>query len=206
MKLGHHALIRAFTHGGWVAYRDGNQLAASEVTPSIGPNSIDVSLSHMFLKPVCESGYLDPYHPDLDWRQIIAEPNTPVCLNPGEFLLGSVRERFWSGAPIHVPDIGPMFFTQMYEGRSTCGRIGLASHITAGFGDYGFSGCFTLELVNHAPYAIFLWPGMRIGQIAFEAVVDPESYAGAYSHGHDNGPVPPDLGEHRFETYITDHT
>ncbi len=87
----------------------------------------------------------------------------------------------------------------MYEGRSTCARIGLASHITAGFGDYGFAGSFTLEIVNHAHYPIQLRPGMRIGQVAFDEVLEPELYTGAYSGtNHSDGPVPPKLGPDRF--------
>jgi len=34
----------------------------------------------------------------------------------------------------------------MLEGRSSIGRLGLFIHITAGFGDVGFSGYWTLEM------------------------------------------------------------
>ena len=34
----------------------------------------------------------------------------------------------------------------MLEGRSSIGRLGLFIHITAGFGDVGFEGFWTLEI------------------------------------------------------------
>jgi dCTP deaminase len=53
------------------------------------------------------------------------------------------------------------------EGKSTLGRIFLAVHITAGFIDPGFNGKITLEVVNHGPWNLVLWPGMKIAQISF---------------------------------------
>lgn len=138
-----------------------------------------------------------------------------VVLRPGDFVLGAARERFDCDEPLLMEngreEIGGeavmvrvaqrrAYFVQMYEGRSSCGRLGLASHITAGFGDYGFKGSFTLEIYNHAPFAIRIFPGMRIGQVAFEEVSPPSAgYQGAYSGvNHNDGPVAPVLGPTRF--------
>ncbi len=78
-------------------------------------------------------------------------------LHPGEFVLGSTRER------IGVPDdlVGRL------EGKSSLGRLGLLIHTTAGFVDAGFSGNITLELSNVANLPITVYPGMKIGQISF---------------------------------------
>ncbi len=51
----------------------------------------------------------------------------------------------------------------MLEGRSSIGRLGLAIHITAGFGDVGFSGYWTLEIFCLQPVKIY--PFVPIRQI-----------------------------------------
>ncbi len=51
--------------------------------------------------------------------------------------------------------------------NSSLGRLGLLTHSTAGFIDPGFSGHLTLELSNVATLPITIYPGMKIGQLAF---------------------------------------
>lgn len=65
------------------------------------------------------------------------------------------------------------------EGRSSLGRLGLIIHSTAGFIDPGFSGNVTLEITNINEVPILLYPGMRIGQFAFQTMTTPAevSYA-----------------------------
>lgn len=53
------------------------------------------------------------------------------------------------------------------EGKSSLGRLFLAVHVTAGWIDPGWVGQVTLEVVNHGPWTIVLWPGMKIAQINF---------------------------------------
>lgn len=198
MKAGSELILHAFSHGVWTAHRNDNLLGHAEIVDILGPNSVDVTLCNTFLIPGAQ-GVVDLFDATtLSWT----ERRTEIYdLAPGAFVLGAVRERFNCTTPIVMPDgSGLKTFVQMYEGRSTCGRIGLASHITAGFGDYGFSGCFTLELYNHAPYTIRLRAGMRVGQVAFEEVVAPKCYSGAYAGTRQNyGPVAPVLGEWRFK-------
>lgn len=173
------------------------------------------------MPPRCCPGFftdVDPRKPEtLQWGTHDMT-DEGMIIWPGQFLLGAATERFDCDKPLDLDGgttgfqntrdarvsngtvLRRSWFAQMYDGRSTCGRLGLASHVTAGFGDYGFKGAFTLELVNHAPYAILLRPGMRIGQVAFEEVSEPaEDYRGAYSGtNHNDGPVPPLLGPKRF--------
>jgi dCTP deaminase len=79
------------------------------------------------------------------------------------------------------------------------GRLGIASHVTAGFGDYGFKDYWTLEIVNMGKVSVILRPGMRIGQISFEAVYEPLEYEGAYKDvGELPEPKAPKLGKDRF--------
>jgi dCTP deaminase len=57
----------------------------------------------------------------------------------------------------------------MINGKGSLGRLGLFVHVTAGFGDVGFCGTGTLELVATPPVKVY--PGMRIAQIYYQTVV-----------------------------------
>lgn len=78
-------------------------------------------------------------------------------LDPGEFILGSTIEA------VLIPD----YLACRFEGKSSLGRIGLTTHVTAGFIDPGFRGTITLEIKNENQFPILLEPGMRIGQLCF---------------------------------------
>lgn len=207
MKLGGEALEAQFTSGAWRAYKGDDLLPIEQILPLIGPNSIDVTLHPRFLIPRLGSGQLcvDPRNQtSLEWDPLVLDDATPsIAIHPGAFMLGAVNERFVCEEPVLMTEGGtvikPHLFAPMYEGRSSCGRLGIASHITAGFGDYGFGGAFTLEIYNHFPFPVILHPGMRIGQVAFDEVYKPKRYVGAYSGtNHHNGPVMPRLGPDRF--------
>lgn len=81
-------------------------------------------------------------------------PEEGYVLEPGQLYLGSTVERTKSTK--YVP---------MIEGRSSVGRLGLFVHVTAGFGDIGFDGCWTLELSCVEPIRIY--SGVEICQIYF---------------------------------------
>ncbi|MGQ0670490.1 MAG: dCTP deaminase [Actinomycetota bacterium] len=81
----------------------------------------------------------------------------PFILHPGEFVLGSTRER------VRLPDD----MVARLEGKSSLGRLGLLIHSTAGYVDPGWDGYLTLELSNVANLPITIYPGMKIGQISF---------------------------------------
>jgi dCTP deaminase len=53
----------------------------------------------------------------------------------------------------------------MIEGRSSIGRLGLFVHVTAGFGDVGFCGFWTLEMFAVQPVRIYA--GVAICQIFY---------------------------------------
>ena len=59
----------------------------------------------------------------------------------------------------HVPVI---------QGKSSLGRLGLFVHVTAGFGDVGFKGHWTLELVCVQPIRIYA--GMKIAQLVYNDI------------------------------------
>jgi dCTP deaminase len=187
---------RAFTPlfgGPWQAYRDGKPCPASDL--HVNSNSIDVTLGDTLLVPLSDG--MEGFSVDLRVEDSVywADMDTQgFALAPRMFALGCTRERFDCRAAIS----GNRTFAPMYEGRSTLARMGLMSHLSAGFGDWGFQGSFTLELYNCFPRPLLLFPGMRIGQVYFVEVEDPAPYTGAYSGtDHYDKPRPPRLGEGR---------
>ncbi len=215
MKLGGEAILDQFHTANWRAYRNDVPIPMDELAKMIGPNSVDVTLHKNVLVPRQNSNnesiplislgsdtapvpVVDPYDPEaLSWLHGGIEEKG-FALQPGGFVLAAVQERFVCSAPVIING-EKTYFAPMYEGRSTCARLGLESHLSAGFGDYGFGGAFTLELSLHLPFPLLLRAGMRIGQVAFEQVYRPKVYRGAYSEeNHYDGPVAPKLGKERF--------
>ena len=54
--------------------------------------------------------------------------------------------------------------------NSSLGRLGLSVHVTAGFGDVGFCGTWTLELTVEVPLKIY--PNMKICQLSYHSITD----------------------------------
>jgi len=112
-------------------------------------------------------------------------PDEPLILHPGEFVLGSTLERVVLGDDL----VGRL------EGKSGLGRLGLLIHSTAGFVDPGFAGHLTLELSNVASLPITVYPGMKIGQISFLRMTSPAerpygSSALGSKYQNQRGPTP----------------
>lgn len=108
----------------------------------------------------CEKLNLPPSEIDLAGQPMaksITIPEKGLVLQPGTLYIGSTVERTYS--PYHVP---------LYEGRSSMARVGLESHVCAGWGDVGFDGQWTLEI--RVTYPTRVYPGMEIGQVGFIAV------------------------------------
>lgn len=56
-------------------------------------------------------------------------------------------------------------FVPFLEGKSSVGRLGVNVHITAGKGDIGFCGHWTMEITVVHP--VILYPGMPIAQLIY---------------------------------------
>ena len=192
MILGTHDLRECFRDGGpWEAFKNGQKVNSEDLR--IGPNSIDVTLHNKILIPNNKT-CIDPYdkHTSLFTQHTIH--NNGYLLGYGKSILASTNERF----DCTIPYAGCRY-VQMIEGRSTLGRLFLNIHSTAGFGDYGFKGAFTLEITNLSPWWIMLYPFMRIAQVYFQQVSLPQLYEGAYNgQEHYDGPIAPTLGPDRF--------
>ena len=178
MILGGKGIAEMLASGAWEVFGDKHPTV-------VGPNSVDVRLSDQFWVPDYNTDTLTPGGKFQGTNQKLDRK----ILYQGDFILGCTQERFRCTEPYKGHTFAPM-----YEGRSSVGRMGLASHVTAGFGDYGFEGAFTLELYNVNPRPIILVPDMRIGQVYFVSVLDPVPYTGAYSgKDHYSKPVPPNM-------------
>ena len=85
------------------------------------------------------------------------------------------------------------------DGKSSLGRNFVLNHHTAGRGDNGFCGNWTLEI--HVLYPTVVYPYMRIGQIYYEEFKGDRANYGDIKTSHYNGqreptpaaPVPIDL-------------
>ncbi len=86
--------------------------------------------------------------------QLIKIPEEGLILKPRELYLAKTYEYTETKGFI------PVIF-----GRSSVGRLGLTVHISAGFGDIGFKGNWTLQLTCVKPIKIY--PFMPLCQIAF---------------------------------------
>lgn len=100
-------------------------------------------------------------------------------LRPGVGYLMHTRERVYTKK-----------FVPVLDGKSSLGRLFVQVHATAGYGDPGFNGQYTLEVIVTHP--IHLYAGMRIAQIRFHTLVgDPlKTYDGNYTGDAAKGPVP----------------
>lgn len=186
MILTGNTLKELFTSKTWKCNKDPESI-------HYNPNSIDVTLSPYIYFTKANPNILDPMKSRVEDYFYLKQVDSFV-LRPQQFILASVNESFDSTAPYEGK-----YFSQIYDGRSTIARLGIMSHISAGFGDYGFKGAFTLEVVNNSPFPIKLYSGMRIGQVYFTEL-DKNANSLIYSgYNHSDGiPGLPRIGEGRF--------
>ncbi|MSR57678.1 MAG: dCTP deaminase [Planctomycetaceae bacterium] len=139
----------------------------------LNPNSYNLRLHNELL--VYEEIVLDMRRPNRFRRYAI--PEDGLVLNPNQLYLGRTIER------TETYDLVPMI-----EGRSSIGRLGLFVHITAGFGDVGFRGFWTLEMFAVQPVRIY--PGIPICQIFYHTLTGDitEYRSDKYQNNHDIQP------------------
>jgi dCTP deaminase len=132
----------------------------------IQPASVDLRLGTRFIlfrhaaKP-----YIDPATDDAaDYTEPVEIPeDSAFYLHPGEFVLGTTKER------VALPEdiVGRV------DGRSSIGRLAVMIHATAGYIDPSFRGTITLELSNVGKMPVALRPNMRVCQISFHRMSSP---------------------------------
>lgn len=132
------------------------------VSPSDGkliqPASLDVRLGYglRVMRPDHDVP-VDPQNLVDHTEPVEFQAGTEFWLHPGQFVLGTTKEKITLGATVAAK----------LEGKSSLGRLGLITHSTAGFIDPGFCGNITLELSLCSPRPVLLRPGMEIGQLCF---------------------------------------
>jgi dCTP deaminase len=139
----------------------------------LNPNSYNLSLHDELL--VYEEVVLDMRKSNRVARVTI--PEEGLVLTPNQLYLGRTVER------TETHNLVPMI-----EGRSSIGRLGLFVHVTAGFGDVGFAGFWTLEMFAVQPVKIY--PGVPICQIFFHQITGAitEYASKKYQHNRDIQP------------------
>lgn len=119
----------------------------------LNPNSYNLRLHNELM--VYQNHVLDMKSPNP--FEIIQIPEDGFLLETGKLYLARTIEYTKTNA--YVP---------MLEGRSSIGRLGLFVHVTAGFGDVGFAGYWTLEIFCVQPIKIY--PGVEICQIYYHSI------------------------------------
>ena len=114
----------------------------------LNPNSYNLQLHSELM--VQTNPVLDMKTPNPVERLTI--PEEGLLLETGKLYLGRTVEKTETSK-----------FVPMLEGRSSIGRLGLFIHVTAGFGDVGFNGFWTLEIFCVQPIRIYA--GVDICQI-----------------------------------------
>ncbi len=143
----------------------------------LGSNSYDVHLGKTLA--VYVDDVLDAKkHNKIEYFDI---PDDGYVLEPHKFYLGVTLE--YTETHAHVPFL---------EGKSSTGRLGIDIHATAGKGDVGFCGNWTLEISCKQPVRVY--HGMPIGQLIYfpvegEIEVKYNQKSNAKYSGQPNKPV-----------------
>lgn len=125
-----------------------------QITPfnpdRLGSNSYDLSLGEkliVYTDTILDVAKSNQY-------EIFSIPREGIILQPGELYLGSTVE--YTRSYGLVPQL---------EGKSSLARLGMSVHLTAGFGDIGFEGHWTLEVTVVKPVRIYAH--MPVAQIYY---------------------------------------
>ncbi len=139
----------------------------------LNPNSYNLRLHHELL--VYNEPHLDMKKENKASKVVI--PEEGLLLEKDTLYLGRTLE--YTETHQYVP---------MLEGRSSIGRLGLFVHITAGFGDVGFAGYWTLEMFCVQPIRIYA--GVEICQIFYHSIEGPFDTYKSTKYQHNQGVQP----------------
>ncbi|NIL96380.1 MAG: dCTP deaminase [Planctomycetales bacterium] len=160
--------------GNEIRQRLGNEVVIEPFEESrLNPNSYNLSLHDELM--TYEEVVLDLRKANRVRRLTI--PPEGLVLNAHQLYLGRTVEM------TETHNLVPMI-----EGRSSLARLGLFVHVTAGFGDVGFCGYWTLEMFAVQPIRIY--SGVSICQIFYHEVTGEvtEYSSDKYQHNRDIQP------------------
>ena len=148
---------------------------------NLNPNSYNLTLGNTIktYRPVYQSKNKNDHSMYLDILkdnpyEEITITEEGFALVPGKVYIATTNERTFSSK-----------FQPKIDGRSSVGRLGIMVHLTAGYGDIGFDGKWTLELAVIQP--IIIYPNIPICQVSFMVPAGDTSiqYNGRYQHQTD---------------------
>ncbi len=120
----------------------------------IGENYIEVTLGDTL--KVYDAPFLDVQNPSP--TKVIKIPNEGLMLEPNKLYLGRTNE--YTKTYGYVP---------LLSGITELASLGVEIHITAGFGDNGFEGTWTLEIICANP--TIAYPNIPIGRIYYYPLI-----------------------------------
>jgi dCTP deaminase len=148
----------------------------------LNPASYDLTLGYgiTIYKDMCPYGALA----DCNLDPKVDNPTTSFRIGPEGYILQP-----GVGYLMHTQEsVGTNKYVPAIDGKSSIGRLFVLIHSTAGLGDPGFFGQYTLEVLT--TYPIRLYPGMRICQIRFFTIVgEIDLYNGSYQCDNARGAV-----------------
>ena len=132
---------------------------------TLGENYLNVTLANdlkVYTEPFLDIKKSNP-------TQKILIPEEGLVLEPGKLYLGRTNE--YTKTYNFVPLLG---------GTDKLAALGMEIHVTAGFGDHGFEGTWTLEIVCTYPTKVY--PNMPIGRLYYFPLIGDNSieYKGKY--------------------------
>ena len=146
----------------------GSKIVIDPYSPrQLNPNSYNLRLNDVLL---CYTEFpLDMHRAPV--TEELRIPAEGLVLEPHRLYLGSTIE--YTETHGYVP---------LLEGRSSIGRLGMVVHITAGFGDVGFCGHWTLEMYTIHPLRVY--SGVEVCQICYHTIdSNARTYQGSkYQH------------------------
>lgn len=148
----------------------------------VNPNSYNLKLHNRLL--VYSGKVLDMAKVN-QVKEIIIPPEGLV-LKPNELYLGRTVE--------HTQTTG---YAPSLDGRSSIGRLGMGIHVTAGFGDTGFNGFWTLEITVIKPLRVYA--GVEICQIYYHTIFGEETCYKSNKY-QDNTDIQPSMLYKDFNT------
>ena len=175
--------IEHLIEDGYLAIERRNHKGELNNKLSLNPASLDVHLHSITMveqHPILS--YIDCIKPIE--TQVVANKIDPgndngIVLYPDYLYLATIEEGLIKTPDFVIPDL---------SGKSSVGRLGITVEVSAGWGDPGFQGYYTLEIIVKYPIKVYV--GMPIAQIRFNAMQhisfpnlhSGEVYAGKYQN------------------------
>ncbi|WP_172657340.1 dCTP deaminase [Myxosarcina sp. GI1] len=159
--------IRKFIQQGCLKIT-GNINHEFESSTQIRPASIDIHVSNIFWKfKQKESDEIDildldkakeiKQNPELLYDRIELKSHEHLTLDPGDIILTETLEE------IELPN----FLSASLKGRSSYARLGISIHCTGDYINPGYKGHMPMQIVNHSPKSVKIYPFLKLAQLVF---------------------------------------